>query len=440
VNAQDFSLHNNLANTVAGPMQPLSRSLFSRMRFQMLVVLLVQLIGIYLPLVVPLPVTMLRFEGAWIPVVYTSVVWSSAAALLGFVLMRQLTDYPGKHSVTYIFPCLIFSYSIVAFAIFLLRSDYSRYVIIASFVTVMLWLHFEYWLREHHFVPLLAIVPSGNQRNITKIEMARWILLQNPSIQLRGVEGVVADLNANMGKNWEIFIAKCVLAGIPVYDVKSIMESLTGRVDIEHLSENSFGSVLPSSLYLRMQRGLDLCLALVLLPFFAVAILVAGLFIKLETGGPVFYTQPRMGFRARIFTIYKLRSMRDGVASGKHYTVENDPRITRVGRFIRKYRIDEFPQILNIIKGEMSWIGPRPEAVELADWYANDIPFYIYRHAVRPGLSGWAQVMQGNVAKVDAATIKLQFDFYYIKHFSPWLDLLIVLKTIQTMMSGFGSR
>jgi lipopolysaccharide/colanic/teichoic acid biosynthesis glycosyltransferase len=243
-----------------------------------------------------------------------------------------------------------------------------------------------------------------------------------------------------MGKSWEIFIAKCVLAGIPVYDVKSIMESLTGRVDIEHLSENSFGSVLPSSLYLRMQRGLDLCLALVLLPFFIVAILVAGLFIKFETGGPVFYTQPRMGFRARIFTIYKLRSMRDGVATGKIYTEENDPRITKVGRFIRKYRIDEFPQILNIIKGEMSWIGPRPEAVELADWYANDIPFYIYRHAVRPGLSGWAQVMQGNVAKVDAATIKLQFDFYYIKHFSPWLDLLIVLKTIQTMMSGFGSR
>jgi lipopolysaccharide/colanic/teichoic acid biosynthesis glycosyltransferase len=425
VNAQDFSLQNNLANTVAVPMQPLSRSLFSRMRFQMLLVLLVQLIGIYLPLVVPLPVTMLRFEGAWIPVVYTSVVWSSAAALFGFVLMRQLADYPGKHSVTYILPCLIFSYSIVAFAIFM---------------TVTLWLHFEYWLREHHFAPLLAIVPSGNQRNITNIETARWILLQNPSIQLRGVEGVVADLNTNMGKNWEIFIAKCVLAGIPVYDVKSIMESLTGRVDIEHLSENSFGSVLPSSLYLRMQRGLDLCLAVFLLPFFVVAILIAGLFIKLETGGPVFYTQPRMGFRARIFTIYKLRSMRDGVVSGKSYTEENDPRITRVGRFIRKYRIDEFPQILNIIKGEMSWIGPRPEAVQLADWYANDIPFYIYRHAVRPGLSGWAQVMQGNVAKVDAATIKLQFDFYYIKHFSPWLDLLIVLKTIQTMMSGFGSR
>jgi lipopolysaccharide/colanic/teichoic acid biosynthesis glycosyltransferase len=430
----------DLVSATVAPMQPLSRSLFSRLRFQMLVVLLVQLVGIYVPLLAPLPLTILRFESAWIPVVYTTVVWSSFAALFGFVLMRQLTDYPGKHSVTYILPCLLFSYAVVALIIFLLRTDYSRYVIIASFISVSLWLHIEYFLREHHFLPLLAIVPSGNQRNILGIESARWIVLNNPAIQLRGVEGVVADLSANMGKNWERFIAKCVLAGIPVYDVKSIIESLTGRVDIERLSENSFGSVLPSSLYLRMQRGLDLFFVLILAPFFLIAIMIAAVFIKLESGGSVFYTQPRMGFRARVFTIYKLRSMKTEPAVGKRYTEQNDPRVTKVGRFIRKYRVDEFPQILNILKGEMSWIGPRPEAVELADWYANDIPFYIYRHAVRPGLSGWAQVMQGNVAQVDGATIKLHYDFYYIKHFSPWLDLLIVLKTIRTMLSGFGSR
>jgi lipopolysaccharide/colanic/teichoic acid biosynthesis glycosyltransferase len=437
---QELELQSSQSMASSGSMQPLSRTLFGRLRFQMVLVLIVQLIGIYVPLLLPLPITPLRFDSAWIPIVYTSVVWSSIAAVFGFVLMRQLSAYPGKHSVTYILPCLLFSYGMVALAIFMLRTEYSRYVIVTSFLTVVMALHFEYWLRDHHFLPLLAIVPSGNQRQITEIESARWITLNAPSIQLRGVEGVVADLGADMGKSWERFVAKCVLAGIPVYDVKSLMESLTGRVDIEHLSENSFGSLLPSNLYLRMQRGLDLCLAFVLLPFFLIAILIAGLFIKMESGGSVFFTQQRMGFRAKVFTIYKLRSMRDEVSSGQHFTDDNDPRVTRVGKFIRKFRIDEFPQIFNIIKGEMSWIGPRPEAVKLADWYAQEIPFYIYRHAVRPGLSGWAQVMQGNVAKLDAATLKLKYDFYYIKHFSPWLDLLIVLKTVQTMMSGFGSR
>ncbi len=423
-----------------GSLTPVRRSLLSYLRVQVVILLIVQLLGIYLPLLVALPVTMLRWDSAWIPLIYETVVWASVAAVFGFILMRQLTIYPGKHSISYILPCLLFSYSVVAFIMFLLRTDYSRYVIVASFITVLIWLHIEYRLREHHFLPLLAIVPSGNQRGITDIATARWILLENPSIQLRGVEGVVADLSAHMGKSWERFIAKCVLAGIPVYDIKGVMESLTGRVDIEHLSENSFGSILPSSIYLRMQRALDIFLVFILLPFFVFIILGAAVAIKLESSGPVFFTQPRMGYRARVFTIYKLRSMRTDVVKGKDFTEEDDPRITKVGRFIRKYRIDELPQIFNILKGEMSWIGPRPESLRLADWYANDIPFYIYRHAVRPGLSGWAQVMQGNVAQVDAATVKLQFDFYYIKHFSPWLDLLIVLKTIQTMLSGFGSR
>ena len=424
-----------------GSMQPVPRAFFSRMRVQILIVLAAQMIGIFFQLVI-LP------SGFFFPVdheighrIYVSLLCASAAAITGFVLMRQLTIYPGRHSVSYILPCLIFSYGVMALIMFLLRMDYSRYVISASFVSVLFWLHIEYQLREDHFRPLLAIIPSGNQRNITSIETARWILLANPFIQLRGVEGVVADLSSNMGKSWERFVAKCVLASIPVHDIKSIMETLTGRVDIERLSENSFGSVLPSSIYLRMQRALDLILAFLLLPFFCVVICVAALCIKLESNGPAFFTQPRIGYRAKVFSIYKLRSMKsDMMITSTAFTQENDPRITRVGSIIRKYRIDELPQIFNIIKGDMSWIGPRPESLQLAEWYANEIPFYIYRHAVRPGISGWAQVMQGNVAKVDAATIKLQFDFYYIKHFSPWLDLLIVLKTIQTVITGFGSR
>ena len=115
-------------------------------------------------------------------------------------------------------------------------------------------------------------------------------------------------------------------------------------------------------------------------------------------------------------------------------------RVTSVGRFLRRYRIDELPQILNILRGEMSWIGPRPEAVPLAEWYESQIPFYAYRHIVRPGITGWALVHQGNVAEIEAATGKLHYDFFYIKYFSPWLDVLIVAKTVGILMSGRGAR
>jgi lipopolysaccharide/colanic/teichoic acid biosynthesis glycosyltransferase len=121
-------------------------------------------------------------------------------------------------------------------------------------------------------------------------------------------------------------------------------------------------------------------------------------------------------------------------------TGEDDERITRVGAVLRRTRIDELPQILNILRGEMSWIGPRPEAEILSIWYTNELPFYRYRHVVKPGISGWAQVNQGHVSDVDEVHRKLQYDFYYIKYFSPWLDLLILFRTVKTMLTGFGSR
>ena len=142
-------------------------------------------------------------------------------------------------------------------------------------------------------------------------------------------------------------------------------------------------------------------------------------------------------------TIYKFRTMLEATESGDReaaMTSDDDDRITRVGRILRRLRIDELPQIFNILKWQMSWIGPRPEAEVLSVWYTSEIPFYRYRHVVRPGISGWAQVNQGHVAEVDEVHRKLQYDFYYIKYFSPWLDLLILLRTIKTMLTGWGAR
>ena len=121
-------------------------------------------------------------------------------------------------------------------------------------------------------------------------------------------------------------------------------------------------------------------------------------------------------------------------------TIDGDTRVTRFGRGLRHLRFDEFPQLINILRCEMSWIGPRPEAVPLSQWYEKELAFYRYRHIVRPGITGWAQVRQGHVAEVDDVLEKLHYDFYYIKNFSPWLDVLIAIRTLRTMLGGFGAR
>jgi lipopolysaccharide/colanic/teichoic acid biosynthesis glycosyltransferase len=362
-----------------------------------------------------------------------------AALASGYILLRQFLTFPGVKASTYIFPSFVVSYGAAALFFFFLRIDYSRWQFGASFILAVVWFYVIYWFMRRYAQPRLALVPGGDDKRVTQLEGATWIRLSNPPTSLLGYDGLIADLRENFSQEWQRFLAHSVLNGWPVYDVKQVTESLTGRVEIEHLSENNFGSVLPSLIYLRLKRMMDLAVAVLLIPLFLPVILIASLCVKLDSPGAAFFKQLRMGFRGRPFTCYKLRSMREG-AEGEKFTLHNDNRITRVGRYIRKYRIDELPQIWNILKGEMSWIGPRPEAAELAKIYESEVPFYAYRHAVRPGLSGWAQVHQGNVADLQAATLKLHYDFYYIKYFSPWLDLLIVAKTVKTILTGFERK
>jgi lipopolysaccharide/colanic/teichoic acid biosynthesis glycosyltransferase len=414
------------------------KPLLGRIRFQLGGALA---LGVILPILLRWPIETLRLEFITAATLTHSIIAALVAISLGFFLVKQFAIYPGTRATAYVLPSLALAYALVMLVFFFFRIEYSRYMFAASFLLSLLWLYVSLFLRNRHAKPRLAIVPGGHHRGLTALEGASWVQLSSPRDGLHGVEAVVADLHADLSDSWERFIARCVLAGIPVYSVRSVEESLTGRVAFQHLSEGSFGSVLPSRLFMRAKRLLDLGLAVVLALPALLVVGVAALLVRLETPGPVFFTQPRMGYRGQIFNIWKLRSMRiDVAAEGKPFTEMDDPRITRVGRVIRTYRIDELPQIWNILKGEMSWIGPRPEAIALAEWYAKEIPFYIYRHAVRPGISGWAQVNQGNVAEVDAAAVKLQYDFFYLKNFSPWLDLLIVLKTLKTIMTGFGSK
>jgi lipopolysaccharide/colanic/teichoic acid biosynthesis glycosyltransferase len=257
-----------------------------------------------------------------------------------------------------------------------------------------------------------------------------------------GCDGLVADFSATPPE-WEALLADAAVQGRMVYQVKQLYESLTGRVAIDHLSENSFGSLVPARGYFHLKSLGDLVLALIVLPFALPVLGAIALAIKLDGPGPVLFRQRRVGRAGVPFDMLKFRTMVERTVMGdigEVVTSDGDPRVTRVGARLRRSRLDELPQIFNIILGQMSWIGPRPEAEALSSWYTGEIPFYRYRHVVRPGISGWAQVNQGHVASVDEVHAKLQYDFYYVKYFSAWLDILITFRTIRTMTTGFGSR
>ena len=247
---------------------------------------------------------------------------------------------------------------------------------------------------------------------------------------------------AELPDEWEGFLADAAVEGRIVYQVKQLWESLTGKVEIERLSENSFGSLVPARGYFYLKGLIDFVFALVLLPVALPAMAIVAIAIRLDSKGPALFRQKRVGHAGKPIIVYKFRTMRSVDIEDERralMTSDDDDRVTRVGRVLRTLRLDELPQIFNILKWEMSWIGPRPEAELLSAWYTSEIPFYRYRHVVKPGISGWAQVNQGHVAAVEDVYLKLHYDFYYIKYFSPWLDVLIVFRTIKTMLTGWGA-
>jgi exopolysaccharide biosynthesis polyprenyl glycosylphosphotransferase len=271
-----------------------------------------------------------------------------------------------------------------------------------------------------------------------------WIEAHEPVGSFDGVDAVTVDLRADLSNQWERTLAELALADIPVYHIKHLQESLTGRVELEHLSETSYGTLSPPGAYIILKRGMDTIIAALALLLLTPILLVVAVLVRLDSPGPAIFRQRRIGFRGRPFIVRKFRTMRTSPAGGDSrdaaMTREDDDRITKLGHFLRRSRLDELPQLINVIRGEMSLIGPRPEAEVLSQWYEQEIPFYRYRHVVLPGVTGWAQINQGHVTDVKDVTSKLHYDFYYIKNLSPWIDALIAVRTLLIMLSGHGAK
>lgn len=257
------------------------------------------------------------------------------------------------------------------------------------------------------------------------------------------IDRIVISLAERRGRTPVRELLHLKFEGVRIEDAHSLFERISGRIMLEHLS--------PSWLFMSegfrysawsrgAKRAIDIAFSSVAILLSAPIMLLVALIIRLESPGPVLFTQDRYGLNGRVFKIYKFRSMRPKPADAPpSWTAQNDQRITRFGKFIRKVRFDELPQFFNVLKGDMSVVGPRPEQPYFCEVLSEQIPFYAQRHAVRPGITGWAQVKYGYGGSIEETKTKLEHDLFYIKHRSVTLDLLILLETVKVMISGRGA-
>lgn len=379
------------------------------------------------------------------PIQYNTVAATVIAILFGYISFRKIHVFPGITSGGYIATSLTLWFGLMSAIFLFFRLDYTTIQLFFGYVISLSYFIFINLYFVNRRPVVLGVIPSVATASLPQIRRVRWHVIPDHKVPLPPLAGVVVDLHDSFSDDWANRIAAFALEGVPVYHFKDTIENLLGQVEIEKLSENTLGSLNPNDVYLNIKSSFDRLSAILVLVMISPLLVLIAIAIKLDTPGPVLFKQERVGFRKRTFTVYKFRTM-IAAQPGDHdrrigaITRENDPRITRVGRHLRRYRIDELPQLFNIVRGEMSLIGPRPEALALAEWYEKEIPFYHYRHIIKPGITGWAQVNQGHVSDVSDVTRKLHLDFYYVKHFSFWLDIYITLKTIRVMLRGHGAK
>jgi len=234
-------------------------------------------------------------------------------------------------------------------------------------------------------------------------------------------------------------------AGVHVNDFSSFIERETGRVDLDTVNPSwlifSDGFSSGRAVSSVAKRLFDVAASSLLLLFTLPLIAIFAVLVKLDSRGPAFFRQQRMGLYGQPFQLIKLRSMHvDAEADGAQWASRDDPRVTRVGRFIRKVRIDELPQAWSVLKGQMSFVGPRPERPEFVADLEDKLPYYAERHMVKPGITGWAQVNYPYGASIEDSRHKLEYDLYYAKNYTPFLDLLIILQTLRVVLWREGAR
>jgi len=395
----------------------------------------------------------LPWESALIrgPVGATLLVLGAGAVISEYIALRVLTTTVPRPSYARAFLVVIGTYMSLAVFITLTRPWYSLEFLA---VTGGLWLGV---MLSHRFVLRLSpwsesmVIISANQAAVDEINVSPHASIRNVLDPQSGhvpdplgeATGLVIDFGVSFSDKVGQFISSSLLTGTMVRGLTSVYEEHTGKLPLAHLAD---GWEIPQLVrrnrsYGPFKRLLDLLLTLIVAPISLPFGLLAALAVKMSSPGPVVYKQSRVGRTGKTFTLYKLRTMfNDSEANGPRFASLDDPRITRVGRTLRKLRLDELPQLWNVLRGDLSLVGPRPEQEKFVAQFAEEIPFYADRHLVRPGITGWAQVNSGYAETVDETIEKLKYDLFYVKHMSVWMDLRILLRSVATIVTGSGSR
>jgi exopolysaccharide biosynthesis polyprenyl glycosylphosphotransferase len=285
------------------------------------------------------------------------------------------------------------------------------------------------------------------------IESISGMVLANPGVEVRfrdrahrveDIDGVVLATDRALPDKLVTDLMHVRLAGVPVLESTNFYEHQYLRVPVLQLKDHWFAlsegfGLLHHESQMRIKRALDVTIAAVFLAFAAPLMLLTAVLVRLTSAGPALYSQIRCGQHGREFTLYKFRTMvRDAEADGARWAQPDDPRVTGLGRWLRRLRLDELPQLWNVLSGDMSFIGPRPERPDFVAVLEKEIPYYELRHLVKPGLTGWAQVMYGYGLSVEDAKNKLEYDLYYIKNYSLALDVYIMFRTARVVLSRLG--
>ena len=359
--------------------------------------------------------------------------------LLTFLITSKTTIFPRIEHAGVIFTIVSLMYLILISIIAIGRLYYSRSFLLCAYILNFIWLMIGYLLKRKR-KPKLMLLTSTDCNDLLAIESIAWHIPNSPSEDPL-LDGIVISSLEGLDSVWSHYVVKQVLKGVSVYHISDIYEAFLGKLPSKYFSEEFIGDNYRSFILKFLKRFFDVILALGLSPFVLLLSMVIAILIKLDSEGPVFFKQDRVGQGGKVFKLIKFRTMYvNAEANGPKFADKDDPRITHMGRILRRLHLDELPQIWNILKGEMSFIGPRPEQAKFVEEFEKEIPYYNLRHLVKPGITGWAQIHYGYAAGLEETLEKLEYDLYYIKNISVWLDLVIILKTIPVLLGRQRSK
>lgn len=329
------------------------------------------------------------------------------------------------------------SFGVYALVILVGRYFFSRTIFATVVPATLFFSLLIIWIRNRREGVRTAIIAPLVKGKPSRIPGAD--LLTDPAADFRPYDLILVDLHAPVSAEWASALSRAMLCGCRIRHIEDHIEERSGAVSIqyfelEHLPSTDYDS------YIAVKRLTDIAGCIILAPIAIPVVVLASIAIVLSSGWPVFFVQPRTGLGGEPFRMWKLRTMRPANEHDHRAAIPGDQRITPIGRFMRRTRIDELPQLWNVLKGDMSLIGPRPEVVSFHESYVAIEPKFAYRCLVRPGITGWAQVNAPPSATVDEAIFKARYDLYYVKKQSLALDLLIAIRTIWTVTHGGGVR